>query len=680
MLKLYTSCINQFLQDHCEINKIVTTEQAGRKKDVWGCLEQLMINKMILDEVIKHKRSVVMAWLDYQKAFDSVPHEWLLIALKLAKVPPLVISAIETLMQKWSTNLHLTSHEGDIQSNTIHYLRGIFQCDSLSVLLFILSVNPLSFLLKRLKGYQIGPSGKRDTTINHLFFVDDLKLIAVNLNLLKQQLDLVTQFSSDIGMIFGESKCAFLAIDKGKIVESHEVIVMNGVTIKPLKDGDSYKYLGQDENIGYVGPLNKARVTAEYKKRVRKIWSSELSAYNKHIAHNVFALPVLTPTFGIICWTIQEIENLDIITRKILNMTDIDRLYLPRKMGGRGLKSIKLAYECRIISIRQHLLNSTHRNHYLKCVVKHEQHKTTRVGKELLDRFEIEDKSTLTPKATSQKYLKSSLEHMKTQYLQKPLHRYVSKYISQLPEIDQLKSKQWTCNKYMSSHFEAYACAIQEQEIGTKDLISRRNKKVGVHTDNRCRLCKNQVEDMFHVISSCSRMSSRYYLPLRHDAIAKYVYEQHRMKLVPGCKVEYPADEFIHSEGNIEYWWNLSVKTAMKTKNNKPDLIIWNSEIKTCQVVEFSCPADVNVSKKVSEKENIYGPLIRSMQLLYPDYKFEFIPIIVGALGSIPTCLLQGIERLGFTGKESNRIINVLQQKSIIGTVKICKTFLGFAP
>ena len=39
-------------------------------------------------------------------------------------------------------------------------------------------------------------------------------------------------------------------------------------------------------------------------------------------------------------------------------------------------------------------------------------------------------------------------------------------------------------------------------------------------------------------------MSSRYYLPLRHDAIAKYVYEQHLMELVPGCKVEYPAEEF----------------------------------------------------------------------------------------------------------------------------------------
>ena len=40
-----------------------------------------------------------------------------------------------------------------------------------------------------------------------------------------------------------------------------------------------------------------------------------------------------------------------------------------------------------------------------------------RVGKELLDRFEIEDKSTLAPKENSQKYLKLSLEHMKTQYL-----------------------------------------------------------------------------------------------------------------------------------------------------------------------------------------------------------------------------------------------------------------------
>ena len=34
--KLYTSCLNLFIQDHCELNKIVTDEQAGGKKGHMG--------------------------------------------------------------------------------------------------------------------------------------------------------------------------------------------------------------------------------------------------------------------------------------------------------------------------------------------------------------------------------------------------------------------------------------------------------------------------------------------------------------------------------------------------------------------------------------------------------------------------------------------------------------------
>ena len=52
------------------------------------------------------------------------------------------------------------------------------------------------------------------------------------------------------------------------------------LTIKLFKEEDSYKYHGQYENIRYVGPPNKAHETVNYKKRVRKIWSSELRAYN----------------------------------------------------------------------------------------------------------------------------------------------------------------------------------------------------------------------------------------------------------------------------------------------------------------------------------------------------------------------------------------------------------------
>ena len=44
--------------------------------------------------------------------------------------------------------------------------------------------------------------------MTHLFFVNDLKLFAPKINSMKLLLDLITQFSKDIGMTYGESKCA----------------------------------------------------------------------------------------------------------------------------------------------------------------------------------------------------------------------------------------------------------------------------------------------------------------------------------------------------------------------------------------------------------------------------------------------------------------------------------------
>ena len=180
-------------------------------------------------------------------------------------------------------------------------------------------------------------------------------------------------------MDFGTNKCAYLKIVKGMIVSDGEPLVMNNLTIKPVKEGDTYKYLGIDENISYHGPINKERVSKEYFTRTRKIWSSELSAYNKVIAHNAFAVPVLIPTIGVLDWTIGEIKDIDIKTRKILTLTrnfhpnsDVDRLYMQRSFGGRGLRQVQSSYESRIIAIRQYLIKNLHRNSVLKYIYEKE--------------------------------------------------------------------------------------------------------------------------------------------------------------------------------------------------------------------------------------------------------------------------------------------------------------------
>ena len=158
-------------------------------------------------------------------------------------------------------------------------------------------------------------------------------------------------------MKFGEEECTFLQIEK-RIIKTSSSLNINHLTIQPVADGDSFKYLGIDENITYNGPLNKEKVSKEYLNRARKIWSSELSDFNKVIAHNSFAVPVITPTIGIIDWTIDEIRQVDINTRKLLTMTgsfhpnsDVDRIYMSRAKGGRGLRSIRTLYESRIISL-----------------------------------------------------------------------------------------------------------------------------------------------------------------------------------------------------------------------------------------------------------------------------------------------------------------------------------------
>ena len=109
-------------------------------------------------------------------------------------------------MNTWATKLYPNS----IKTNIIKYQTGILQGDCMTLILFILSVNPLSFLLSKLPGYKVGPPGKGKNSISDLFFVDDLKTYAQDIQEAKLQLDLITTFTKDINMQFGSDKYTYI--------------------------------------------------------------------------------------------------------------------------------------------------------------------------------------------------------------------------------------------------------------------------------------------------------------------------------------------------------------------------------------------------------------------------------------------------------------------------------------
>ena len=72
--------------------------------------------------------------------------------------------------------------------------------------------------------YPFGPDGK---LINHLLFMDDLKLFGWNERELKKLVDVVGVCSRDIGVEFGLDKCVVLLIRNGVKVRSEGIVLLN---------------------------------------------------------------------------------------------------------------------------------------------------------------------------------------------------------------------------------------------------------------------------------------------------------------------------------------------------------------------------------------------------------------------------------------------------------------------
>ena len=84
--------------------------------------------------------------------------------------------------------------------------------------MFVLALILLSLILRTTKAaYDFSESKEK---VNHLLFMDDLKLYSRSEKGLDSLVQAVCVFSKDIGMEFGIEKFAMLVMEKGKIVKS----------------------------------------------------------------------------------------------------------------------------------------------------------------------------------------------------------------------------------------------------------------------------------------------------------------------------------------------------------------------------------------------------------------------------------------------------------------------------
>ena len=172
-------------------------------------------------------------------------------------------------------------------------------------------------------------------------------------------------------------------------------------------------------------------------------------------AINCWAVASVRYSAAVVDWTKEELRQFDRKTRKLLTMhgglhpkRDVDRLHLPRKLGGRGICSIEDCAEEERRSIAMYL--SQNQGKLLKFA-----------RKEL--KLPTENESKLEFKNRKEKEKLSA-------WKEKKLH---GQFAKDTDDITTKESFNWLCNGKLKRETESLILAAQEQALNSNFVKAR---------------------------------------------------------------------------------------------------------------------------------------------------------------------------------------------------------------
>ena len=74
MWKLLTGVITDQICPHLDQEKLLPKDHKGFRKGFRGTNDLLYIGRAVIKEVKSRNKNLAMAWIDYKKSYDMVPH------------------------------------------------------------------------------------------------------------------------------------------------------------------------------------------------------------------------------------------------------------------------------------------------------------------------------------------------------------------------------------------------------------------------------------------------------------------------------------------------------------------------------------------------------------------------------------------------------------------------------
>ncbi len=661
LYKVLTKIINVFVVDHLEKTGRVAVEQQSGKQKIRGCQGALLIDRTVIEDAKKRRKRLVMTFFDFRKAFDSLSQSGLDFLLHQAGVAENVQAWLVTVMPLWRTRLERDGSRGGY----VDMKSGIQQGDSLSPTLFLMVMACISRALARLGvGYRLGPKqgpkGKDKTEVSHLMYVDDVKTFAGSEEGAQRQEEEIRRIGEQFGLKLNEAKSARIHMaPRGAAGElevkppphwgparAHQEAMREEIAeLGPL---ETYRYLGVDQNRGGGTHDAKREAREKYNGRVAQAAACPLDVRDKIQIIDTWAVPVIRYGYPVLNWTQSELRQMDEKTRKTLRekgltakKEDVDWLYLPRKSGGRGLRSAEDTYLQETAAFKQYVEKELPDTDLLRQVAgsKH----IAKAGypiQDLLNRAGRGMGNLGLPEETEE----DPTDAISVQQEAERRGRIKKKHAGgrmlktfEDPKVDGETSRGWHSKTDLPSSVEKIIFAVRQDTLGTKG----NQHKWGLSETDRCRWCGKEKESICHLVAGCKALNFTYHTR-RHDLVCKEIHINVARRIgalkSAGQKPwNYSPDRIVMRNGH-QLFWDRDWGDAARLEHSKPD-IVWVRK-KEVLVIEVATPADHNVGAREEEKTTKYIPLCGVLAKLFRK-PARVVPIVVGATGVVSKNLVK---------------------------------------
>lgn len=287
--------------------KIIPEEQAGFKSGR-SCLDQIFTITTVLQSKIRLTGNAISCiFIDFSRAFDSVPHSLLWKKLFKLEISGKTIRTVKSIYEEAKILLRV---DGNL-SREFEITEGVLQGDKLSPTLYILYIADIIDFLqsKKFKGVSIG-----SRTSHALLFADNAVIFSTTIQEIRKILTALEEYFDDNKLSVHTGKTQIMIARASGTIRKKELNAFR-YKGKEIKTTTNYRYLGINidsatkGNLAAQTALSKAKTAigtacSILTKARSDAWNSRIQLFDSLVAPTIF--------YGAESWGLDHLETIDI--------------------------------------------------------------------------------------------------------------------------------------------------------------------------------------------------------------------------------------------------------------------------------------------------------------------------------------------------------------------------------